>query len=269
MKQIVVPTDFSTSSEYAIGYAAQLATELGASLLLLHIYQMPVSMADMPVMMVSAEEIKNSSDKGLAQAREKIVKDHPELSIETESRLGDVVDELKDLCSEKEPLFIVVGTKDYRGLEKFLFGNTAISIVRHSPVPVISVPEKSRIATPKNLVMATDLQNIDEVPVEKVMEIIRLLKARLHVVHIREAKEEVPGAQKELMKRLADVQPMFHTVTDENVLNGLRKYLDDSHADMLVVLPHKHNLYERIFFKLHTEGLIEKMPVPVLSLQNG
>lgn len=117
--------------------------------------------------------------------------------------------------------------------------------------------------------MATDLQNIDEVPVEKVMEIIRLLKARLHVVHIREAKEEVPGAQKELMKRLADVQPMFHTVTDENVLNGLRKYLDDSHADMLVVLPHKHNLYERIFFKLHTEGLIEKMPVPVLSLQNG
>jgi nucleotide-binding universal stress UspA family protein len=72
MKTILVPIDFSPSSDNAMNYAAYLAAKVGASLLLVHVYQIPVSMNDMPVLMVSAEELKNSADKGLQKAQEEL-----------------------------------------------------------------------------------------------------------------------------------------------------------------------------------------------------
>jgi len=41
MKRILVPTDFSPAAENATAYAAQLARQIEASLVLLHVYQLP------------------------------------------------------------------------------------------------------------------------------------------------------------------------------------------------------------------------------------
>ena len=98
MKPIIVATDFSASAEYAMQYAARLATQLHTSLHLLHTYQMPVSMSDMPVMMVSVEELKNSTDRSLQQAAEQLQKSFSGLDVHTEGRLGDLVEELNELC---------------------------------------------------------------------------------------------------------------------------------------------------------------------------
>ena len=70
MKTIVVPTDFSASAEHASIYAAELAKSINATVLLLHVYQMPITMSDFPVLIISAEELKNNADKGLQRAKE-------------------------------------------------------------------------------------------------------------------------------------------------------------------------------------------------------
>ena len=57
MKIIIVPTDFSPVSENAVRYAVNMAKEIGTSVTLVHVYQIPVSMSDVPVAMVSAEEL--------------------------------------------------------------------------------------------------------------------------------------------------------------------------------------------------------------------
>src|SRR5688572_17287919 len=70
MKSILVATDFSQSADNAMNYAASLALNLGANLILLHVYQIPISMSDVPVLMVSAEELRNNADMGLKKSRE-------------------------------------------------------------------------------------------------------------------------------------------------------------------------------------------------------
>lgn len=267
MKTIVVPTDFSSAADNAMQYAAGLAKEVNASLFLLHVYQMPIAIIDMPVMMISSAEIKENSDKGLSLAKELVLKNYPELIVESECRMGDIVEEINEICKEKNPIAIVVGTKDFSGFEKLLFGNTALSIIRNCTFPIISVPVHSKMMTPKNVVLGTDLTNIQEIPTQKIIDMIQLLQAKLHIVHIREKENDVQAAQEELLLRLSAVNPVFHSVTNENVLHGLQHYVDENNIDLLLVLPHKHNLYERLFFNLHTEGLIEKMQVPVMCVQ--
>lgn len=267
MKPIVVATDFSSSAESAMMYAAQLAKELKTSLLLLHTYQLPVTMTDMPVMMISTEELRNSTDNNLADAKRIIATSFPELPVEAEGRMGDLVDELKEVCRTREPIAVVLGRKTYKGLEKMLFGNTPLSVVRHLPYPVITVPEHAAAGMPRNAVLATDLSNVEDVPYHKITAIVNQLGARLHVLHVVHEESDTPGAKEHLLGGLAAATPVFHTVVAEDVTEGVQQYVNDNNIDLLLVLPHKHNLYERLFFKLHTEGLIDKVPVPVMCIQ--
>lgn len=273
MKSIIVATDFSAAAENAMIYGARLAKNIEASLCLLHTYEMPVGMmgmadmADMGALMVSSEEIKKNSDEGLQKAKELVQKSVQGITIETEARLGELADELNIACREREAFAIIIGIKNYSGIEKFLFGNAAMSIIRHCKYPLISVPSEAHGESPGNVVLATDLTNLDKMPVTEIVGIIQTLKAKLHIVHIAEREEESIIEKEYLLNVLNEINPAFHTITDEDVLHGLQTYVQQNNVDLLLTLPHKHNLYERVFFKLHTEGLINKMPIPVMSVQ--
>lgn len=225
MKKILVPTDFSPAAETAARYGALLAKEAGASLLLLNVYQVPITMGDMPVMMVSVEELKQNADKALTEAKRMVEAYSPGIEVQVESRLGDLEDEVNDIAGLHDTLAVVVGSKGYRGLEKFLFGNTALSLIRNCRVPVISVPADVKISAPKNLVLATDLQNTAEVPAGKIVELAQLLGAKLHIVHVKESNEEPVGEQ-QLLQSMQALDPVFHRVKDDDVIHGLQQYVE-------------------------------------------
>ena len=62
MKTIIVPTDFSPIATNAMNFAADMAANINASLMLLHVYQVPVSMTDVPIVLVSAEELRTAAE---------------------------------------------------------------------------------------------------------------------------------------------------------------------------------------------------------------
>ncbi|MDQ3277558.1 MAG: universal stress protein [Bacteroidota bacterium] len=266
MNTIIVPTDFSPAADNATDYAAQLAGQLQTSLLLLHVYQLPVPMTDYPVLMVTNEDLKKGADEGLERAAAAAQNRYPGISIEMESRLGDVATEIEDACKERNAFALVVGTKDLSGFEQFLFGDTATSLIKNSTYPVIAVPEGSKAGVPQNIVLATDILHPETIPTESIVSITRLLGANLHVVHVEQ--EEKEHNSEGLMQAFSGVNASFHSIKDDDVADGLKHYVEENNIDMVLVLPHKHNLYERLFFKGHTKGILHAMPVPVMSLRN-
>jgi nucleotide-binding universal stress UspA family protein len=269
MKSIVVPTDLSVASEGAMMYAAGLASAIKAPLFLVHIYQMPIGMIDAPVIVVSPDELKKNTDSALEQAKETILKSFPEVEVNYKSTLGDVVTEINNYSQELEPLAFVIGIKDLSGIERWLFGNTASSIIRHVKQPVISVAANIKYRSTNNIVLATDLQKIDEAPVDTIVELVKAFNARLHIVHIQNSSDDHASEQQQLATKLKELDPQFETVTDENIIHGLQTYVTEHNIDMLLILPHKHNLYERLFFTLHSEDIVEKMPIPVISINTN
>ena len=263
MKTLLVPTDFSVSAEHATQYAAQLAKALQATVLLLHVYQLPITMTDFPVMMVSTDELKRNADEALRRAMEAAQQASPDVAFEMESRMGDVVQEINDACEKRDVVALVTGTKDLSGIESFLIGSTTTSLVKHCEHPVIAVPEKSAVKLPAKIALAVDLDHRDEIPVEKINVLVAALQAELHVVHVEEDGRRLTDA--DLPAGLSITTS--HSLKEHDVTEGLQHFTDQHNIDMVMVLPHKHSLYERLFFKGHTKGLINAMPVPVVCVR--
>lgn len=263
MKTLLVPTDFSASAEHAVSYAAQLAKTMQASVLLLHVYQLPLAMSDFPVMMVSTDELKRNADEALKRAMEAAQKEAPDVVFEIESRLGDVVQEINDACTNRDVLALVTGTKDLSGFEKFLMGSTTISLVKHCEHPVIAVPEQTGIKLPSKIALAVDLEHRDEIPVDKINELVKTLQGELHVVHVEQDGKKLMETDLPAGLLIA----AYHSLKEDDVTEGLQHFAEQNGIDMVVVLPHKHSLYERLFFKGHTKQLISAMPVPVVCIR--
>ncbi|MGV3656695.1 MAG: universal stress protein [Chitinophagaceae bacterium] len=267
MKTIIIPTDFSSAADNAMHYGAQLAQHLQAQLLLLHVYMVPITMNDMPVLMVTAEELKGGAEEGLMRCKSELEAAYPGLSIKTESRLGDVVDELKDMCEHLNPQLVVMGTHGSSGLERILFGSNAVSAIKNIKHPVIVVPAQFPYKKIETIVLAADLNAANETAKFRLLQTLQLLKAQLHIVHVT-TEDELENIQPAIVQQLQSLSPVYNTIESKDISLGLQQYIEQVGADMLVVLPHEHSMLESFFLKMHTKDIVRHAQVPVLTLHS-
>lgn len=264
MNTLLALTDFSIVSDNALRYAAALAQKTGAALTLLHAYQIPVTMNDMPVMLISVDELRKSADDNLLQAKEELTRAFPGVPIDTESVLGDVVYEVQEWCKNNRPLAVVIGTHESSATERLFFGSSANGLIRHLNYPVFVVPQTYTTHRFDQALLATDLSNREAFPAHKIVGLLQALHTRLQVVHVDEEETEqsltIPG--------LEPLQPGYKWIREEDVNQCLLKLLQQPENDLLVVLPHEHNLIERLFFNLHTEKLIHHTSKPILTIKD-
>ena len=141
MKTLIVPTDFSPVSLNAVNYAADMAMDMGASLILLNVYQIPVTFTEVPVINISLEELKKISEERVAELKKGL--EHVtsgKLKIYGESRLGDVTDEIEMLCKKINPFAVIMGTKGASGLERLFLGSNTLTAIRNLSFPVMVIP---------------------------------------------------------------------------------------------------------------------------------
>ncbi|HZH64572.1 MAG TPA: universal stress protein, partial [Flavisolibacter sp.] len=62
MKAIIVLTDFSSAADAALSYAASLASATGSTIFLLNVYQLPITMNELPLMMIPVNDLKATAD---------------------------------------------------------------------------------------------------------------------------------------------------------------------------------------------------------------
>jgi nucleotide-binding universal stress UspA family protein len=58
---------------------------------------------------------------------------------DTEVRVGDVYDEIKRAIEVVKPELVVMGTHGRRGIERWFMGSTTEKVLRHSPVPILTI----------------------------------------------------------------------------------------------------------------------------------
>ena len=89
MKTIIVPTDFSPAATNAMNYAADMALALKAEILLFHAYSIPVVLGEVPIALLSVDELKASAEAGVEKTKKDL--EHitsGKIKIRTLARLG-------------------------------------------------------------------------------------------------------------------------------------------------------------------------------------
>jgi nucleotide-binding universal stress UspA family protein len=141
--RILVPTDFSETADAALEYAKTLATNLGASVHLLHVFQDP----NIPAAYANEVFVPPPPDlreHELAAARTGLLK---RMSAEDEKRFAGtraIVEGLtaKEIVKYAEQYaidLIVMGTHGRRGVAHLLLGSVAEHVVRTARCPVLTV----------------------------------------------------------------------------------------------------------------------------------
>jgi len=273
MKTIIVPTDFSPIAKNAMNFAADMAININASLMLLHVYQVPVSMTDVPVVMVSAEELRKSSEAKLQEIKEAVMHiTSGKIKIYTEARLGDVADELEDVCQHIQPFAVIMGTRGTSGVERVLFGSTTLTAIRHLKWPVIVVPPGKEYGTGINKIgFACDFDKvIESTPIQFIKNMLKEFGAELHVLNVdhegRHFKPETPEESVMLHTLLEDLNPNYHFIENVDIEDGINAFVEENHIDLLITIPKKHTFLDNLFKKSSTKQLVTQSHVPVMCV---
>jgi len=149
IKRMLVPTDFSATSDLALEYAVDIAVRYGASIHLLHVLEDPAFttgypdgfFAELPALRVQMTEEAERRLKALATdcakanavATVKVVVGRPAKAIAQEA-------------TERGSDLVVMGTHGRSGFAHLVLGSVAERVVRIAPCPVLTVRDTPRLS---------------------------------------------------------------------------------------------------------------------------
>ena len=146
LKRILVPTDFSETSEAALRYGTELARQYTGRLYLLHVVENPgeAAKADIPIGLFETMRTAALDRLGQLVTSHELRKFRPECAM----RLGAAPNEIVRYAQDHEIDLIVMGTHGRRGIARVVLGSVAERVVRTAPCPVLTVhhPEHEFIA---------------------------------------------------------------------------------------------------------------------------
>ena len=270
MKTILVATDFSPAALNAANYAADMALSINADMLLLHAYQIPVIYSEVPVA-VNLEDMQRNAENEINELKGQLIRKRGgKLNIGTEVRMGVFFNELRTVCERIKPYTVVMGSQGTTAAERLFFGSHTVNAMKHLMWPLITVPPEATFSSVKKIGLACDFDKVaDTTPLDEIKMLVNDFNAELHVLNTGKKEvfnPEIVFESGVLEEMLAPVKPNYHFITNQNTDEGIMDFAEKNHIDLLVVLPKRHGLPDKLIHKSHTKQLVLYSHVPIMAL---
>lgn len=271
MKTFLVPTDFSPAGLNAAEYAAQLAGQLGARLILFHAYLMPTPVSEVPYVMATVEDLQKENVDELKKVAE-FIEERYKVMAEQIVRIGVPSDEIREITREHNVDLVIMGIKGAGGLDKII-GSTTINAIRKIKTPVLVIPHDAAFGVIKDIVYATDYSyTVNPELFTPLMQLAKKFRAKVHILKVEKQREKVAveavAGRQGMESLFEDMDHEFVSVTSESVTHGISDYLQNKPGQMLVMVAHKHGFFERIFSRSQTTAMAYETHIPLLILQD-
>lgn len=270
MKTILVPVDFSSTAENAAEYAFEFAKYAKAKLLLLHVYSVPVPVADVPVTVIPLEEVERESIKELKAFNKKLTHKYPGIETEIITRAGFVVEEILMMLEERKPDLVIMGLAG-DSKSKGIFGSNTTTIIKRAKCPVLTIPSGIRFKKPEKIALACDYSAIvpDDV-VNKFKEYVHLFGAKVLVFDVLRRAELVTyqkaAAEVNLENSLVDIGHSLYYPSGDNLPEEANSFIERQNVDMLVMIPHNYSFFQKLFHRSATKKMAFQAKVPLLTI---
>jgi len=272
MQTILVATDFSHASHNAALYAIRLAEALDARLVLFHAYkELAVPVADtLPAvdersMLIQTRE--RLKEEALAIDSQNLV------DVETWYKEGETTDMILEAAKETHASLIIAGIRkaDY-GLKRIL-GSTVTHLTKKTHQPLLLVPEDYHYTAVETIAMASEYDVLPQTGnhvIKMLQTIAKRFHSKIYLIRVTDNQlwkaYEIVNKPYELLKRLQIFEPVYECLQGKDITRELNEFIHTSQVNLLVMLPHKRNFWERCVFKSTTREMIFETQVPLLLL---
>ena len=275
MKKILVPTDFSDHSEYALRVAAQIAREHDGEIFLMHMLELPNHGSD--AVIGSGSEIPEIMFF-IRKAHERFdeVKSAPYLdgiSVVEAVQFEKAFDGIIKASKKHDIDLIVMGSHGASGFHEMFIGSNTEKVVRTSDVPVLVIKKEQGDFNPTKFVFASDFSDEIKKPFTKVVDFANSFDCHLHLVMINTPNDfkSTHAAEKTINNFAAqfDIKNGYtaHIYSDLNVEKGTLHFANSINADLIGMCTHGRQGLAHFFNGSISEDLVNHSVRPVVTFR--
>jgi len=268
-KVILVPTDFSKNAGDAVRFAAGLACDLNARMIVLHAYRLVQTLSNVNQ---TAFSIKDEWDKNTRtqfdRLKEEILSDC-KLEIHFDSDVGFATDAIVSSVKSIDVDLVIMGSSG-EGAWSGVFGSTTIKTINKVSCPVIVVPPGATYNGLDQITFAYDFKRVNEFSKFNLLkELIQRFNSHLEILNINNKKttRESNGELKFFDRNFEELDYSYSFIKNQSISEGILQYITKKPIDLLVVLKRDHTLFEKIFIESVSREVALNSELPVMVLR--
>ncbi len=269
MKTIFIATDFSETSYNAIRYGFNLADVIEAKVILFHAFQTAISIPE-AYSVVTSDELKMAAEKELNRLIDEF-KLHPGQQINCMAVEGNADEMILLYANKYEDCLIICGRKNGGKLIRKIIGNTALTLINRSDIPLLMVPDGFQFRKISKIVFATDLSlDTDIRTLSPVLNIGEKNHSKLTVLRVMgndlNVLEEMNYRSERLSSFLKVLDPQYVFLKSDNVSSTIERYLEENNIDLISLMPRHHSFFEKLFVRSESRRMFFLSNLPILYL---
>ncbi|MBK8504411.1 MAG: universal stress protein [Saprospiraceae bacterium] len=278
MKKILVPTDFSENANNAFFYALAFASEIEASIILLHVVEMEMAVSDMPLLSGSAYQAKKEAAELAIQAQVEIARGlntgwaDTKIRTETKVEFGNPVPNIKSIAEKKKVDLIIMGARgSHKSTLAKMLGTRSSAIAQQARCPVLIIPEGALFRPVIQLAYASELSSADPYELWRALDLIKPFSPVVRYLHVSQGIEETEVNSEDRIRKYIEsqnsaLQLVFYQINAQDIDKELEKQSRTFDVDLIVIYHKSKNIFQRMFTHSHTKHLLSMSDIPVLVL---
>lgn len=273
LKRILVPFDFSDLAQYALEYAAWLAKQSGATLILSHIIEEAQFKSIQQLAANNPQQARAYEEQLVEVLQEHLKKatnTHQVTQVEILPRLetGKVVKTLLQQISTQSIDLVVMATHAQSG---FFRHTHTEQLVADAAVPILTIRTESPCKPIKKIVLAVDLSYSNIEVYQKIRDFQMYFDAELILLFVIQPNKfySTQEVHKHLEKLIVDVPFTNYRIDTVNAYNeeeGIAYYAQQQQADWIVLTTHQRKGLSYFFKGSITAEVIKQASLPTLVL---
>lgn len=276
MNTILVPIDFSETSDNALLYAVNLANHLSSNIVLLHVSAIPVYNNEYNVVAYTVNDSIADSNASLKEKAELLKKDNALIGeVEYFTEVGDFKDTMLSYISNKNIDLVVMGITGHNSaIGKVLFGSNAVSISRESNIPVFIISKDHQYKKIKSIAYASEYDShiTEQTGLIQIKNIASMFGASLSVLHVipdNHLINEVESATDLFVEqKLEQTSHKTYILSEDKASTALLDFIKTHDVDVIVLEQKKHSFLHNLIYPSTTKEIAFSSPIPVLTIHS-
>jgi len=275
---ILVPVDFSPSTEHTLEHAIMLASTYNTGIVLTHAIATHFSGFNLAELALHSDSRENAIYQLIETRLKKRVNELTRKGLQAEYRIdyGSVHKTIAKTAAEINAAFIVVGAHGQSGYEESLIGSNSFRLCATAPCPVITVPNNETLATHSyaTIVMPIDTSFYTRQKVRITADLAACFASHVHVfgVSVEDDAESIHHVRV-ITKQVAeylDSRGINYTLNEtfgNNLTDATIVYAQAVRADLISIMTEQEPSIRSMIMGEFAQQMINRAPIPVLSLR--